>query len=248
MKRGGYNLIERVAQLLQEAKRTAVFTGAGMSTESGIPDFRSAKRGLWTKFNPMELAHVDAITNNTDEFIEFYQGRLNEMSKYKPHRGHYILGEWEQTEIIDGIITQNVDTFHYEAGNENVMELHGSFRQLHCHNCQQVYKKEEFVKDNKTHCDCGGVIRPSVVLFGEQLPQDDFQRAELLSSTADLFIVLGSSLTVSPANMFPLTARNNGAKLVIINRDPTDFDSFAELVIQDLSIKEALMAIDEELA
>src|SRR5699024_6728384 len=141
--------------------------------------------------------------------------------------------------LIYDIITQNVDAFHFESINKQVMELHGSFHSFHCHACKKEHNRQAYF-DGETKCDCGGTIRPGIVLFGEQLPQDTFQQAEVMARQADLFIVLGSSLTVSPANMFPLVAKENGAKLVIINREPTDFDRYADATIRDKSIKDAL--------
>lgn len=120
--------MEELAQWIKEAEKTVVFTGAGMSTESGLPDFRSSDRGLWEKFNPDELANVNAVTENTEEFTSFYQYRLSEITKYQPHQGHAILGKWETDGLIHSIITQNVDGFHHDAGNKHVHELHGSFR------------------------------------------------------------------------------------------------------------------------
>lgn len=237
--------MEQLKQLLLDANHTVVYTGAGMSTESGLPDFRSKSRGLWEKFNPDELANIQALMHNEAEFTEFYRYRLSELTKYKPHRGHYILGKWEQKGLINGIITQNVDGFHHDAGNEHVMELHGTFRSFHCHACKKDHPHQAYLEGN-THCtNCGGTVRPGIVLFGEMLPQDTFQQAEQETMKADLFIVLGSSLTVSPANMFPLQAKENNAKLVIINRDETSFDQFADLTIRDQSIKEVLITTDE---
>src|SRR5690625_43089 len=187
-----------------------------MSNESGLPDFRSKDRGLWEKFNPNELANVHALVNNPEEFTKFYQYRLSEISKYKPHEGHYILGEWERTGIIKGIITQNVDAFHSDAGNTNVMELHGSFRTLHCHQCGSQYEREVYLKGQST-CECNGTIRPGIVIFGENLTQETFAQAEEESLKADLYIVIGSSLSVSPANMFPLVANENRSDLLIVN-------------------------------
>ena len=239
--------MEKLLNLLQNANHTVVFTGAGMSTESGLPDFRSKDRGLWEKFNPNELANVNALIHNTDEFTEFYQYRLSEINKYQPHKGHNILAKWEKAGLIKGIITQNVDAFHSDAGNDNVMELHGSFRKFHCHQCHQEFERETYL-NGRSSCDCGGTIRPGIVLFGESLPQDTFQHAEVEAKQSDLFIVLGSSLSVSPANMFPLVAKENGAKLVIVNREPTEYDVYADLVIQDKSIKEVLIDLDEQVS
>lgn len=238
--------LEPLTKLIQTANYPIVFTGAGMSTESGLPDFRSKDRGLWEKFNPTELANVQALYHNKEEFTEFYQYRLSTLNKYEPHKGHLILADWEKRGIIKGIITQNVDAFHHDAGNENVMELHGSFRTFHCHECKKEFDRDDYFSGQST-CECGGTIRPGIVLFGEQLPQDTFQRAEEEAAKADLFIVFGSSLTVSPANMFPLVAKERGAKLVIVNREPTDYDRYADLVIQDKSIKEVLVEVAKQL-
>lgn len=233
-----------MADLLRNSKQTIVFTGAGMSTESGLPDFRSSTRGLWTKFNPDELANIDALENNQEEFLEFYRYRLSDMKGIHPHKGHYILGEWERKGLINGIITQNVDGFHHDGGNENVMELHGTFRSLYCHHCHKEQNHEAY-RDGDIYCSCGGPIRPGIVLFGETLPQEAFKKAEEQSMQADLFIVLGSSLSVTPANMFPMIAEQNGAKLIIVNQEPTPFDAYATEVIQDKSIKDVLVELDQ---
>lgn len=239
-------MIQSFAKLIQQAKKTVVFTGAGMSTESGLPDFRSKDSGLWKRFNPEQLATIDALTYRKEEFIAFYQYRLQALIDLAPHAGHFILAEWEHKGIIDSIITQNVDGFHHQAGSQHVMELHGSFRQFHCHNCKKIYDRTAFLQ-GETTCSCGGTIRPNIVLFGETLPEQTFRQAEKASEAADLLIVLGSSLTVSPANMFPLLAKENGAKLVIVNHDPTAYDHDADLVIQDMSIKDTLEQVQEQL-
>lgn len=237
--------MQQLATWMKEAKQVVFYTGAGMSTESGLPDFRSKDRGLWEKFNPDELANVDALLHNTEEFTAFYQYRLADITTYEPHEGHFILGKWEKAGIIHSIITQNVDGFHHDGGSENVHELHGSFRTFHCHTCNKDYPRDLYLAGNATCTLCGGVTRPGIVLFGEQLPQAPFTRAEQDSSAADLFVVLGSSLSVTPANMFPLIAKENGAKLVIINRERTPYDALADKVVQDQSIREALISLDQ---
>lgn len=238
--------MNNILKLLKEANSTVIFTGAGMSTESGLPDFRSKDRGLWEKFNPDELANVNALINNEEEFTKFYQYRLGEINKYDLHEGHTILANWEKDGLIDGIITQNVDAFHFDAGNENVLELHGSFRDMHCHECGKQSDRASYLAGEST-CECGGTIRPGIVLFGESLPQKTFKLAEQLTKQADLFIVLGSSLSVSPANMFPVLAKENGANLVIINREPTELDSLADYTIQDMNIKQFLTELNQSL-
>lgn len=238
--------MNKIADLLSSSQHTVVFTGAGMSTESGLPDFRSPSRGLWTKFNPDELANINALETNQEEFLEFYRYRLNDIKTIKPHEGHYILGEWEKKGLIDGIITQNVDGFHHDAGSENVMELHGTFRSLYCHDCGKEHDHEAY-REGVVHCPCGGPIRPEIVLFGETLPEDTFLKAEQATMQADLFIVLGSSLSVTPANMFPMLAEQNGADLVIVNRESTPFDSQASYVVQDKGIKAVLTELNQKL-
>lgn len=235
-----------LAEMIQESNYTVVFTGAGMSTESGLPDFRSAKGGLWEKFNPEELANVHALENNEAAFLAFYQSRLADVKAFAPHQGHHVLASWEKKNRIQGIITQNVDGFHHDAGNTKVMELHGTFRKLYCHHCGQAFQQDDYVQGT-VHCTCGGPIRPGIVLFGEMLPEDAFRQAEKAALKAELFIVLGSSLTVTPANMFPVLAKENGAKLVIVNHDATPLDRMADLVIQDQQIGELLTAVDQAL-
>lgn len=241
---GSDRYMKLLVDLLTEAKHTIIYTGAGMSTESGLPDFRSESRGLWEKFNPDELANVNALIHNEEEFTDFYRHRLSEINKYQPHDGHRILGEWEKNGFVKGIITQNVDGFHHDAGSENVMELHGTFNSFHCHSCRKEHNRKAYLSGD-VHCkDCGHIVRPGIVLFGESLPQDVFMKAEQETLQADLFIVLGSSLSVTPANMFPMLAKENGAKLIIINRDPTELDMFADRVIQDRNIKEVLVTMN----
>lgn len=235
-----------LANWLKDSNYTVVFTGAGMSTESGLPDFRSSK-GLWKQKDPSQLASTQALNHNVEEFIAFYRERVLGVNEYHPHKGHHILAKWEDKGIIKSIITQNVDGFHEAAGSKKVAELHGTLQKLHCQQCGKKFNSEEYIQE-EYYCDCGGVLRPSIVLFGESLPQDAFQFALEESEKADLFIVLGSSLTVTPANQFPLIAKEKGATLVIVNQEPTDFDRFADLVIQDKKIGELLKELDEVIA
>lgn len=232
-----------LANWLKNSNYTVLFTGAGMSTESGLPDFRSADKGLWNQNNPEQIASTDALNKNVEQFFEFYRRRVMGVKEHTPHKGHVILAKWEKEGMINSIITQNVDGFHQAAGSKNVVELHGTLQELHCQTCGKVYNSEIYLTGD-FRCSCGGVLRPSVVLFGEPLPEISFQKAEEESEKADLFIVLGSSLTVTPANQFPLLAKQEGAKLVIINREPTNFDFYADLVIQDRLIGEVLVEID----
>jgi len=236
-----------LATWLQESKHTVVLTGAGMSTESGLPDFRSALRGIWRGKDPSKLASTYALTHNREEFISFYRMRIEGLQQCNPHIGHEILAKWEQKGIIKSIVTQNVDGFHMKAGNQNVSELHGTLRTIRCSVCAKEYPSARFLEIDETVCECGGFVRPSVVLFGESLPINALKKAEQQMSQADLCIVMGSSLQVSPANMFPIMAKENGAKLVIVNREPTELDFLADLLVNDRMIGEYLQEIQTEL-
>lgn len=237
------NELQALRQWLKESTNTVVFTGAGMSTESGLPDFRSRTSGLWGNRNPLELASVTAMDDNRYEFIEFYRDRIENFRHCQPNSGHDILAKWEKEGLVHAIITQNVDGFHHEAGNQKVTELHGSLRSCHCTDCGEDYPINRFLEDS-VMCECGGFIRPSVVLFGERLSEETLIQAVSGSTKADLFIVLGSSLTVSPANFFPMEAKEAGAKLVIINMEPTQLDDMADLVIHNRKISEVLQKVD----
>jgi NAD-dependent deacetylase len=233
--------------LIKKSKYTIIYTGAGMSTESGLLDFRSAKTGLWENEDPTSVASTDALNRDVERFFQFYRERVLGVKDCNPHKGHDILARWERKGVIKGIITQNVDGFHSVAGSGNVMELHGTLQKVHCQSCGQVYGNEMYEAEI-FYCTCGGKLRPSVVLFGEGLPEETFMKAIDASERADLFIVLGSSLTVTPANQFPLVAKENGAKLVIVNLEPTLFDHYADQVIHDRKIGDVLAEIDSLLA
>ena len=234
-----------LAKLLQEAKTVVVFTGAGMSTESGLPDFRSSD-GLWQQTNPQRIASIAALNNNVEQFFEFYRTRVQGVTGCEPHKGHHILAKWQAEGTIDTIITQNVDGFHTAANSSDVLELHGTLRTVHCQNCQKEYSNMMYEK-RAYYCTCGGTLRPSVVLFGEMLDHSVVLQSVKQSESADLFIVLGSSLSVSPANQFPLLAYKHGAKLVIINEEETPYDHLAALVVRNEKIGDYLVRIDNEL-
>jgi NAD-dependent deacetylase len=235
-----------LVDLLEKSNYIVVYTGAGMSTESGLPDFRSANTGLWEKEDPTKIASTEALNRDVEKFFQFYRERVLGVKDCKPHKGHDILAKWEKDGLIQSIITQNVDGFHSEAGSKNVMELHGTLQKVHCETCKKEYGNEMYESES-FYCECGGKLRPSIVLFGEGLPEETFMRAVQESEKADLFIVLGSSLTVTPANQFPLIAKENGAKLLIVNMDSTHFDELADVVINDKKIGEVLSEIDRHL-
>jgi len=234
--------MNRLMEWLREARSTVVFTGAGMSTESGLPDFRS-QNGLWQGKDPMQLASTQAMRDHRDAFVSFYRKRIEGLLACEPHAGHMCLASLEKAGKVAGIITQNVDGFHHRAGSQKVAQLHGTLETVHCTRCAQVYPSARYLEKDGTICSCGGFLRPSVVLFGEALPRDALEQAREWSDQADLFLVLGSSLAVSPANWFPQRAKDCGARLVIVNQEPTQLDDWADLVISDQRIGEVLAEI-----
>lgn len=239
----------RLAAMLRSAERTVVLTGAGMSTESGLPDFRS-EGGLWKQNRRFEeLASVHALLHEYREFVEFYRWRRQALTKSRPNPGHDVLARWQRRGLIRTLITQNVDGYHEQAGSQNVLSLHGSLHRVHCHSCQSEAEDSAFLGGAEPTCErCSGRLRPSVVLFGETLDSGVLGEAFQASAAADLFLVLGSSLLVSPANALPRLAMEQGsAELVIINREPTQYGGRATLDIR-ASIGETLAAVDRELA
>jgi NAD-dependent deacetylase len=222
----------QVASLLVAAGgRATVFTGAGMSTESGLPDFRS-NGGLWKHNRRFEdLASVDALDNAYDEHVEFYRWRISMLDGHAPHDGHHIVAGWQRRGLVDTIVTQNVDGFHTRAGATGVLELHGTLANVRCQRCGDEQPARTFLDVDGTRCACGGKRRPGVVLFGEALPAAVLDAAWRAARRARLFVVLGSSLLVAPANLLPQAAAAAGAPLVIVNHDPTPLDSAAALVI-----------------
>lgn len=222
-----------------------IFTGAGMSTESGLPDFRSGK-GLWKQFDPMRLATVQAMKNNYDEFHAFYSLRLRQAIDIEPNQGHLILSDWERKGWIKSIITQNVDGLHQAAGSENVIELHGRLGDIRCISCAQKNSIENFLEKNLC-LYCGGRLRPGVVLFGESLPSGAFEKAQMDSRDGWIFLALGSSLQVSPANYLPQEAKQNGAFLGLCNRESTPLDVIFDIRSSE-NITDFLTELDANLA
>ena len=224
--------LQTLNEWLLTSHYTVALTGAGMSTESGLPDFRS-NQGLWHGKDPQEIASTYALTHNRAEFVEFYRWRIRELAQYEPHEGHYILTHWQRQGLLESILTQNVDGFHHRAASHNVIELHGSLRKVYCMDCRSSYASERYLEEQGEVCpNCSGFLRPDIVLFGEMLNESAVEEAFREASQAELFLVLGSSLQVSPANLLPLEAKEHGAKFVVINKEPTDMDEQADLTIQ----------------
>ena len=221
--------VRAFAELLRSAGPAVVFTGAGMSTESGLPDFRSAG-GLWRNNRRFEdLASRDALAERFQDFVAFYRWRIELLGRHQPHAGHRVLAAWQRRGVVDALITQNVDGYHTDAGATGVLELHGTLRTVRCASCGESAPAQAFLADGAELCPCGGRRRPDVVLFGEPLPQPTLDQAIAASRRTRLFVVLGSSLLVSPANLLPELAVEAGAALVIVNREPTPLDDWAAL-------------------
>jgi len=223
--------IETLARLLEEARPAFALTGAGISTESGIPDFRSRGTGLWERFDPAEVCSIDAFHRDPARFWRFNLQWWLPCREARPNRAHKALAALEQHGLLRGVITQNIDGLHREAGS-TVWEVHGHLRTCHCLKCQKEYGFEHLVKQynggvNPPRCGCGGLLRPDVVLFGDAMREDFWVASQVLSG-CQLLLVVGSSLQVYPVAGLPQLAR----RLAIINRDPTPYDERADVVIQ----------------
>ncbi len=237
--------IGRLAELLREARNAVALTGAGISTESGIPDFRSPQTGLYATIDPMEYLSVDALNSRPEQFWKYFV-EVFALPKAEPNAGHLALVRLEEQGYLSAIITQNIDGLHHKAGSQRVFEVHGHLRTVHCTGCGRTWPMEDAsgqvqAGELPTCGECGAGVRPDVVLFGDQMPpafQDAFEAAQ----SADLVLVVGSSLSVSPANM--LAFQRN--RLAIVNRDPTVADGAADVVIHG-SAGETLTALVEEL-
>lgn len=242
-----------VARWLAEANRAVVFTGAGISTESGIPDFRSPG-GVWARNQPV---YFDEFMRRPEARYEYWRQKAEAHADFAhaaPNVAHRLLAKWEATGRLQAVITQNIDGLHQIAGSQCVLELHGTARKVSCLDCGELYDAEpmvqQFLADDRVPlCTaCGrGRMKHATVSFGQALPQDVLEEAMALCQECDLLFALGSSLVVEPAAGLPRLAQAGGARLIIINRDSTPLDHLADVVLPH-SIGEALAAIDAELA
>lgn len=225
--------IEEFKKMIKESNNIVFFGGAGVSTESGIPDFRS-KNGLYNqkyKYPPEEILSHTFFMTHTEEFFEFYKAKMNSL-KYQPNTTHKKLAELEKEGKLKAIITQNIDGLHQKAGSKNVLELHGSVMHNYCMKCGKEYSAEYvFNSVGVPKCKCGGIIKPDVVLYEESLNEETLEKAVEAIEEADVFIVGGTSLTVYPAA--GLIRFYKGNKLVLINKDETPYDGRANLVIHE---------------
>ncbi len=232
------DLTSSVAKLITEANHVVILSGAGLATPSGIPDFRSAKTGLWETNDPMQVASLSAFRNRPNNFFNWLKPLAEKIYYAKPNFAHTALATLEQSGKIKAIVTQNIDCLHQKAGSKNVIEVHGSISQLECPKCKAIIPFndelmlnfiEEFSIPTCNHC--GLNLKPSITLFEEMLPYEAWNLATHHFENADLVIVVGSSLEVSPANQLPMIAISNGAKLIINTLSTTPIDSRATLLV-----------------
>lgn len=225
--------IDKLQEMIDKSKKIVFFGGAGVSTDSGIKDFRSSD-GLYNmkyKYPVEMMLSSNMFYQDTESFYEFYKDNFNCLD-IKPNITHKYLKKLEDNNKLLGVVTQNIDGLHSKAGSKNVYEVHGTILKNHCLNCNKLYDAK-YIFDSKgiPKCTCGGIIKPDVVLYGEMLPEKDFSNSCKIIREADLLIVAGTSLTVQPAcGMIDLF---HGKYLVIINKTPTPYDRFADLVIHD---------------
>jgi NAD-dependent deacetylase len=232
--------IERLQALVADAETIVPFTGAGISTECGIPDFRSPG-GIWTKMRPIEFGDFLSSQEMRNESWRRRFAMEDQFGGAKPGRGHRALASLYRAGRIPAVVTQNIDNLHQASGfaAEHVVELHGNTTYATCLDCAKRYEigwvRAQMERGNGCAPDCpgcGGYIKTATVSFGQAMPEEPMRRAQELAESCDLFIAIGSSLVVWPAAGFPLHAKRNGARLVIVNRDPTDFDDVADLVVR----------------
>ncbi len=229
------HLAKRVAEVLVSSEFAVVMTGAGVSTASGIPDFRGPQ-GLWKRVDP-SLFEISYFYSNPLDAWRLFSERFGSLRDVKPNPAHIAIARLEEVGLVKAVITQNIDGLHQAAGSRRVVELHGNAGRAVCTQCGRKYPVGEalaaLAEGRLPTCPvCGGLLKPDVVYFGEPLPTEALQDAYFLAESSDLFMVVGSSLAVSPANHLPLVARSRGARLIIVNFGETALDDVADLKVE----------------
>ena len=209
-------LYKKIAEVLAGRKHCVALTGAGISAESGIPTFRS-KGGLWEKFDPMVYASADVFRRDPSKYWLIRGEFIRNYGSFQPNPGHYALVELEKMGILRHVITQNIDGLHKKAGSRQVTEIHGSLREIYCLSCGKEYLAPRIPRGDPPYCDCGGVLKPNTVLFGEKLPQEALETAFREASTCRSMLVIGTSAVVQPAASLPSLAKQNGAVIIEVN-------------------------------
>jgi NAD-dependent deacetylase len=231
--------IRCAADIIRGSKKAVVLTGAGISTSSGIADFRSANSGLWEKFDPFEVASLSSFRYNPTQFYEWMRSLAIGIHQAQPNPAHYGLAQLERAGYIQTVITQNIDALHHRAGSHNILEIHGSLRTLSCTRCyrqvnSQGYLEAYLERGEIPYCsECGSILKPDMVLMGEQLPVKTWLKAQEACKNCDLMIVAGSSLEVLPVAGLPMRALENGAHLILLNYSTTYLDVRADVVLHE---------------
>lgn len=245
--------VTRAANLIRSANHAIILTGAGSSTPSGIPDFRSPESGLWMRYSPMEVASLTSFRYQPKKFFEWLRPLAIQLYQAAPNPSHTACARLETRGHLKSIITQNIDGLHQKAGSKMVIEVHGGLHSLTCIGCFQQYQAGGFItpylEEGKIpQCpNCQNILKPDIVLFGEQLPIHSWLLAKAEVNQCDLMIIAGSSLTVTPVAELPIMALNNNAKLILINITPTYIDDHAEVVLYG-DVAEIVPAIAEEVS
>lgn len=226
------DLINKAVQILYGSRMTVALTGAGISVESGIPDFRSAG-GLWSIYDPSEYATIDAFMANPEKIWNMLRDMDKLVARAKPNRAHIGMGHLERMGYLKYIITQNVDNLHQAGGARHVIEYHGNSSTLSCLGCKNKYTMKEKRNEKIPRCECNRILKPDVVLFGEAIPEKALYNSFELANSAQALLVVGTSALVSPANRIPVLAKKNGAKIIEINKERTHLtSSLTDLFIQ----------------
>jgi len=242
---------QQIATMIAESRHVVVFTGAGISTESGIPDFRSPG-GVWSRYKPVMYQEFLSDHQARKRYWIYKREFYENMSVSKPNAGHRAVAELEKLGRLWFLITQNIDGLHQDAGNspEKIIELHGTNRWIECVACGNRYSAEEIMPQIKNkdvpQCECGGWLKPATISFGQAMPVRETSAAQQAASTCDAFLVVGSSLQVHPAASMPLVAKESGAKLAIVNLEPTSLDRMADVAWREKA-GHALTAIVSQL-
>ncbi|MGE5123672.1 MAG: SIR2 family NAD-dependent protein deacylase [Acidobacteriaceae bacterium] len=229
--------IQRASELITQSQRVVVLTGAGISTPSGIPDFRSPGTGLWTRFVPMEVASLSAFRYDPEQFYKWFHPLAIHIISAKPNPAHVALAKMQASGRISTIITQNIDGLHTRSGVKDVIEVHGTLNTLTCTECFRQVSSARIIQAYIDHCaiphcqECGGILKPDVILYEEQLPVKAWSQAEAASKGCDLMLIVGTSLEVMPSARLPILALEHEAKVVVINNAATYIDVRAEVVI-----------------
>ncbi|MFP3304107.1 MAG: NAD-dependent deacylase [Nitrososphaeria archaeon] len=225
--------IKEVSKIILNSKCTVALTGAGVSTASGIKDFRGPQ-GIWKTIDP-EKFEINYFINHPDEVWNLFIKTFALEQEVNPNAAHFALAELEKMNLLCGVITQNIDGLHQKAGSINVIELHGNLKKAVCLQCNKTYPLSEIIKNfvgKSPLCPyCKGLLKPDIIFFGEPLKEEVIFKAIELSKAADVFLAIGTSLSVYPANQLPLYAKHKGAKLIIINEGRTEEDDLADIII-----------------